>query len=438
MQRQHQPANLLPMHIQTKIIRNLYSALFFLATPVVLLRLLLRSRHQPAYRRRWRERLGFVKPVAKSCIWMHTVSVGETIAAVPLITQLIAAYPAHTIYITTTTPTGSEQVSKHFGNQVAHSYLPYDVPWFLKRFLRRTNPQLCIIMETEVWPNILFCCKHAKIPTLLANARLSEKSYHGYARLKLVATDLFNLFTRIAAQSALDAEHFKLLGVDPQKITVTGSIKFDRDIDTQVTTAAQQNRQQWQLDRRPVIIAASTRDGEEAYILDAYQQLKQIHPEAFLILVPRHTERCEQIIKLCAARQFTLQRRSLQDDQLADQDILLGDTIGELFLLYACADIAYVGGSLVDTGCHNVLEPAALGMPIITGPSLRNFKTICAMLQHAEAQIIIHNAAELAATWQELIEDKKKAQSMGQNAVKVYQSNKGATQKLLRIISSLD
>lgn len=424
------------MHIQTKIIRNLYSSLFFLAIPVVLFRLLLRSRQQPAYRRRWKERLGLVQSPAKPCIWVHTVSVGETIAAIPLITQLITAYPQYTIYITTTTPTGSTQVRKHFGTQIEHSYLPYDVPCFLKRFIKRINPQLCIIMETEVWPNLLFYCQRANIPTLLANARLSEKSYHGYARLKVVASDLFNLFIHIAAQSTVDARHFTQLGVNPAKITVTGSIKFDRDIDTHITTTAEQYRQQWQLSDRPVIIAASTRDGEEPYILDAYQQLKQAHPETFLILVPRHIERCEHIIKLCAARQLTLQRRSNQTESLALCDILLGDTIGELLLLYACADIAYVGGSLVDTGCHNVLEPAALGMPIITGPSLRNFKTICTMLQQANAQIIIYNAAELAASWQELIENKSKAQDMGNSAFKVYQSNKGATDKHLQIIKT--
>lgn len=426
------------MHIQTKIIRNLYSVLFFLAIPLVLLRLLLRSRQQPAYRRRWSERFGFIKPLTTTpCIWVHTVSVGETIAAVPLITQLLNDYPQYTVYITTTTPTGSEQVHQHFGQSVAHSYLPYDVPCFLKRFIKRTRPKLCIIMETEVWPNVLYCCQRAHIPTLLANARLSEKSFKGYARLNTIACDLFNLFTHIAAQSSLDANHFIQLGVDPQRVTTTGSIKFDRDIDTHIKVTAEQDRQHWQLAQRPVIIAASTRDGEEPYILDAYQQLKQQHPEAFLILVPRHVERCEQIVKLCTARQLSLQRRSQQDDHLAENDLLLADTIGELFLLYACADIAYVGGSLVDTGCHNVLEPAALSMPIITGPSLRNFKTICALLQQAGAQVVVHNSHELATQWRQLIEDKQLAETMGRHAFEVYESNKGATQKHLQIINRL-
>jgi 3-deoxy-D-manno-octulosonic-acid transferase len=425
------------MHTSTKIIRSCYSLLFTLAVPFILLRLLIRSRKQPNYRRRWSERFGFIKPTHKPCIWMHTVSVGETIAAIPLIEKLIALFPDNTIYVTTTTPTGSEQVTNHFGNKVAHTYLPYDIPCCLKRFIKRTQPKLSIMMETEVWPNLLYVCKQQQVPTLLANARLSEKSYHGYARLKTAANDLFNLFTHIAAQSELDANHFKQLGVLADKISITGSIKFDRDISVDIKQQAEQYREQWQLNHRPVLIAASTREGEEVYILDAYKKIKQHHPEAFLLLVPRHPERCDQIAKQCESAGFTLQRRSQQTDKIADYDLMLGDTIGEMFLLYALADIAYVGGSLVNTGCHNVLEPAALGMPIITGPYIRNFKVICGMLERAGAQSIVNNADELATVIDTLIADPIKAKTMGQHAALVYQSNKGATQKHLDIISKL-
>lgn len=426
------------MHIRTHAIRSVYSLLFLVAIPLVILRLLIRSRKQPAYRQRLKERFGFINsPKHPSSIWLHSVSVGETIAAMPLISKLITAYPHKTIYVTTTTPTGSEQLLKHFGQQISHSYLPYDVPLFINRFLKTVKPSLCIIMETEVWPNILYCCQQQRIPTLLANARLSQKSFQGYARFKIIAHDLFNLFTEIAAQSKLDAKHFEELGVSPNKISITGSIKFDSDIDTDIKTLAQAQRHDWQLSGRPVIIAASTRDGEELQLLDAFMQLKKSHPEAFLILVPRHIERSEQVIKLCNHRQLTVTQRSQQTAGAIDSDILLGDTIGELLFLYAVADIAFVGGSLVDTGCHNVLEPAALSLPIITGPSIRNFKSICTMLIDGRGQIIVQNADELCRQWQRLIEDKSLAKQIGENAAHVYQNNKGAMQKLLKVIFSL-
>ncbi len=425
------------MHTSTKIIRALYSLLFLIALPGVVLRVLIRSRKQPAYRRRLKERFGFIKPTHKPSIWIHSVSVGETIAAIPLIEALILNYPEQTIYVTTTTPTGSKQVLDHFGQTIRHSYLPYDVPCLLKRFIKRINPLISIMMETEVWPNLLFICHKKHIPTLLANARLSEKSFLGYLRLKNAAQDLFNLFSCIAAQSKLDADHFKQLGVQSTKIIITGSVKFDRDIATDITLQARALRQTWQLTKRPVIIAASTREGEEAYILQAYKHVKKLHPDCFLLLVPRHIERCNQIEKQCRAAGFTLQRRSSQSDTMVDCDILLGDTIGEMLLLYALSDIAFVGGSLVNTGCHNVLEPAALGMPIITGPYIRNFKVICNMLQQAKAQTIVKNADELAEKINALIVNPIHAQQMGKRALDVYQSNKGALAKHLNLIGKI-
>lgn len=425
------------MHIRTKAIRRLYSGLFILAIPFIIARLLIRSRKQPHYRRRLKERFGFIKPTDHPSIWIHSVSVGETIAAVPLIEKLITQYPQHTIYVTTTTPTGSEQVRLHFAHRVMHSYLPYDINCLLKRFIKRIQPVLSIMMETEVWPNLLFTCKAHNIPTLLANARLSEKSYQGYAHLKHVAGDLFNLFSSIAAQSSLDADHFKQLGVVPHNITITGSIKFDRDISTDITSEATQLRHAWQLAKRPVLIAASTRENEETHILNAFKKIKQTHPECFLLLVPRHPERCDQIAKQCQNYGFSYEKRSQQSLHIAQSDILLGDTIGELFLLYAIADIAFVGGSLVNTGCHNVLEPAALGMPIITGPYIRNFQTICAMLKRAGGQLIINDEDMLAAAVIDLIEHPDKAQEMGQRALNVYESNKGALAKQLELIRML-
>ncbi len=425
------------MNTSTKILRNLYTFVFFIAIPAVLMRLLIRSRKQPNYRRHLKERFGLVRPTEKPSIWIHSVSVGETIATMPLITQLLTEYPEHTLYITTTTPTGRAQIHQHLSTNVRYSYIPYDIPLFLNHFIRCIKPRVSVMMETEVWPNVLWVCKKNNIPILLANARLSYKSYCGYARLKTAANDLFNLFTQIAAQSDLDAQHFRLLGVDAHKIITTGSIKFDRDIPTTITQQATQRRQQWQLTQRPIIIAASTREGEEVYVLDAYKKIKTTHPDAFLILVPRHPERINAIAKQCSTAGLTFTRTSEQRTDIANHDIVLGDTIGELLLLYAIADMAYVGGSLVDMGCHNVLEPAALSMPIITGPYLRNFKTICAMLQDAKAQCVVHNADELASTIQQLLDHPEQMNAMGQRAQQVYQRNKGATQKHVAMIREL-
>lgn len=421
----------------TKITRRAYTLLFYLCLPVAFLRLLKHSFKNSAYRHDWQERLGFIIPCKKHTIWIHSVSVGETISAIPLITQLIKQYPTLNIHITTTTPTGREQVIKYFGQQVTYSYIPYDIPSLIKRLTTRLKVILCIVMETEVWPNMLAVCHQQNIPTLLANARLSEKSYHSYARVKGIATDIFNLFSAIAAQNIIDANHYRALGVLPNKIHITGSIKFDRVIPTDIQPKADQLRHDWHLSNRSVMVAASTRASEELFILDAYLAVKKIHPDAFLILIPRHIERTPHITQLCHTKGLTIHYRSQLSTAPITQDILIGDTIGELLLFYALADIAYVGGSLVNTGGHNMLEPAALCKPIITGPYLRNFKAISEALINAQGQLIVHNTAELATTWSRLIKHPRERQSLGKQALAVYNSNQGATEKHLIIIETL-
>ena len=424
------------MHWKTKFSRQLYTLLFFVAIPLVLLRLLIRSRKQPDYRRRWHERFGIIPcQIDKPSIWLHTVSVGETIAAIPLIEQLIAAYPDHNIHITTTTPTGSAQVKKHFADRVTHSYLPYDIPFFLNRFICYLKPKLCIILETEIWPNLLLVCRQLNIPTLLANARFSEKSYHGYLRLGNVAADLFNLFTHIAAQSELDADHYEKIGVAKHKISVTGNIKFDSELPVDIEERAQQLKSSWHLNNRPVWIAASTRDGEAPLILNAFKHVKTKHPNAFLMLVPRHPDRADKTFEYCSAMGFNTIRRSANISPDNQTDIMLGDTIGEMLLFYATSDIAFVGGSLVNLGGHNMLEPAALGLPIITGPYLRNFKAISRMLVNANAQLITNDANTLATTVIDLMDHPEKATKIGENAQRVFKANKGANKRLLAIIA---
>lgn len=425
------------LRFTTKITRSIYTLLFYLGLPVAFLRLLKNSLKNPAYRQHWQERLGFVTPCQKQSIWIHSVSVGETISAIPLITQLVKQYPALNIHITTTTPTGREQVIKHLDQQVTYSYIPYDIPHLINRLTTRMKVILYVVMETEVWPNMLYVCHQKNIPALLANARLSEKSYYSYARLRGMATDIFNLFSIIAAQSTIDANHYRALGAPSHKIHITGSIKFDRVIPTDIQPKANQLCHDWQLSNRSVMVAASTREGEESFILEAFLIVKKIHPDAFLILIPRHIERTPQIAQLCQAKGLTVHYRSQLSTAPITQDILIGDTIGELLLFYALANIAYVGGSLVNTGGHNMLEPAALCKPIITGPYLRNFKAISEVLVNAHAQLIVHNAKELADTWSRLIEHPSERQSLGEQALAVYNSNQGATEKHLIIIENL-
>ena len=425
------------LRFTTKIVRSSYTLLFCLGLPFVFLRLLKNSRKTPAYRQHWQERLGFVTPSTKPSIWIHSVSVGETLSAIPLMTQLIEHYPTLNIHITTTTPTGREQVINHLGNQVTYSYVPYDIPNLIKRFIKRLNVVLCIVMETEVWPNMLTVCRQKHIPILLANARLSEKSYENYARFRSIAYDIFNLFNLIAAQNKLDADHYIALGVPEKNICITGSIKFERAVPADIQVTANQLRHEWNLINRPVIVAASTREGEEPFILEAFATVKKTHPNAFLLLIPRHPKRVSQVAQLCQKYNFSVCYRSQQANNTITHDILIGDTIGELLLFYALADITYVGGSLVNTGGHNILEPAALRKPIITGPYLRNFKAISETLVNANAQLIVQNAEELAHTWNRLIDNPADREALGNNALAVYESNQGATARHLEIVTQL-
>lgn len=425
------------MRLQTRLIRHCYTLLFSLALPFIFLRLLLRSYRLPAYRQRLAERLGFVTRATQPSIWIHTVSVGETLAAIPLIHALLAAFPEYRIWVTTTTPTGSEQVQLKLGTQVSHSYLPYDLPHCIRRFLDRSQATLCILLETEVWPNLLYTCQQQRVPTLLANARLSEKSMRGYQRLGILATDLFTLFTQIAAQNVLDAEHYKMLGMPPEKITVTGSIKFDYRPPPDIAQQGHTLRQSWQADQRPVWIAASTRDGEAPLIIAAHQQLLAQYPDLLLVIAPRHPERFDSVFAYCQQQGLQTHRKSSATPVTPETQVIVADTLGELLRLYATADIAYVGGSLVPVGGHNLLEPAILGKPILTGPSLRNFKVISGWLQDAGALIIVHSPDHLAQQIKALLTDTNARQQMGEHAKQVIAKNVGAVDRQMTVIRNI-
>ncbi|HCP30752.1 lipid IV(A) 3-deoxy-D-manno-octulosonic acid transferase [Pseudomonas fulva] len=419
--------------------RTLYTLLFHLALPLLALRLYLRARKAPAYGRRIDERFAIKLPtMRKGGIWVHAVSVGESIAAAPMVRALLKAYPELPITLTCMTPTGSERIGALFADEprVQHCYLPYDLPWAAGRFLDHVQPRLGVIMETELWPNHIHQCARRGIPVALANARLSERSARGYGRFARLTRPMLAEMSLIAAQTEVEAQRFLALGARAACVQVTGSIKFDLKIDEQLVPRAQALRQQWAATSRPVWIAASTHDGEDALILQAHQQLLQVHGDALLILVPRHPERFDAVHAICS-QQFATVRRSTGLPVLAQTQVLLGDTMGELLFLYALADMAFVGGSLVPTGGHNPLEPAALALPVLMGPHVFNFLEISAMLREAGALQQVDDAQGLAGAVQRLVELPQDARRMGEAGRAVMRANQGALQRLLKGLGRL-
>ncbi|HCL53853.1 UNVERIFIED_ORG: 3-deoxy-D-manno-octulosonic-acid transferase [Pseudomonas parafulva] len=419
--------------------RTLYTLLFHLALPLLALRLYLRARKAPAYGRRIGERFAIKLPtMRKGGIWVHAVSVGESIAAAPMVRALLKAYPELPITLTCMTPTGSERIGALFADEprVQHCYLPYDLPWAAGRFLDHVQPRLGVIMETELWPNHIHQCARRGIPVALANARLSERSARGYGRFARLTRPMLAEMSLIAAQTEVEAQRFLALGARAACVQVTGSIKFDLKIDEQLVPRAQALRQQWAATSRPVWIAASTHDGEDALILQAHQQLLQVHGDALLILVPRHPERFDAVHAICS-QQFATVRRSTGLPVLAQTQVLLGDTMGELLFLYALADMAFVGGSLVPTGGHNPLEPAALALPVLMGPHVFNFLEISAMLREAGALQQVDDAQGLAGAVQRLVELPQDARRMGEAGRAVMRANQGALQRLLKGLGRL-
>lgn len=412
--------------------RHLYTLLLHLALPLIALRLALRARKAPAYARRIRERFSFgLPPLQNGGIWVHAVSVGESIAAAPMIRALQARHPELPITVTCMTPTGSERIQALFGDSVQHCYLPYDLPWAAARFLNRVKPRLAVVMETELWPNHIHQCTKRGIPVALANARLSERSARGYARFGKLTAPMLAKLSLIAVQTQAEAQRFLALGARPECVDVTGSIKFDLKIDAELPQRAAELRRQWQTEQRPVWIAASTHAGEDEIILAAHRQLLKTRTDTLLILVPRHPERFEAVHELCLNQGLTTRRRSTGQDVQAGDQVLLGDTMGELLFLYALADIAFVGGSLVANGGHNLLEPAALGKPVLSGPHLFNFLEIATQLREAGALSEVENAEQLAGRLATLLDAPTEMARMSQAGLAVLKANQGALQRLL-------
>ena len=411
--------------------RWLYTLVYYLLLPLILLRLLWRATKAPAYRRRVAERFGyFPSPGLRNAIWVHSVSVGETIAAAPLIRLLQERHPQRPLVVTTMTPTGSERVKALFGETVFHVYAPYDLPGAIGRFIKRVDPALLVIMETELWPNTIHYCRRNNIPVVLANARLSEKSRRGYRRLAALAGPMLRNLSSVVAQTADDADRFKSLGLPPETVSVSGSIKFDIELDAGLRQRAAELKQQYG-DSRPIWVAASTHQGEDEILLQAFTALLQTFPELLLILVPRHPERFDRVAGLAQQRGFRVQRRSQAPIPSGDTQVVVGDTMGELLLLYGLGDIAFVGGSLVENGGHNMLEAAAWELPIITGPSDFNFRAISDMLQRRGGLVKVRDASAMADQLQQWLASDDKRRAAGEAAARVVAENRGALNRLL-------
>jgi 3-deoxy-D-manno-octulosonic-acid transferase len=414
--------------------RILYTLLLYLFTPAVLLRLLWRSRRNPGYRRRIPERFGFFPALTmRPRIWVHAVSVGETIASAPLVRRLQAEHPDHALLVTSTTPTGSAQVRRLFGDAVEHVYMPYDLPGAVARFLRRTRPSLALCMETEIWPNLFAACARREVPVLIANARLSERSARAYGRVAGLTRATLARVAVVAARDATDEQRFKTLGAP--NVIVAGNLKYDLEVPAAVRETGQALRAALGRDR-PVWIAASTHAGEDEIVLEAHRRLRERLPGVALILVPRHPERFDEAAGRCAAAGLRTVRRSSGEMPGADTDVLLGDTLGELMGLYAAADAAFVAGSFVSAGGHNPLEPAALALPVLTGPQLFNFEHVYAELFAAGAARKVDDAAELAAVLDALLSDPALLERMGAGGETVLAAHRGATARVVQLAAT--
>ncbi|MGQ9659831.1 MAG: lipid IV(A) 3-deoxy-D-manno-octulosonic acid transferase [Thermochromatium sp.] len=422
----------------------LYTGLWYLALPLVLLRLYWRGRRQSAYRERIGERLAWDRDgrrpgkeevrALRADIWIHAVSVGEVQAAAPLIQHLLEAEPAPRILVTTTTPTGAERLRARFGERVAHHYIPFDLPSLMARFIARVAPRLVIVMETEIWPNMLAVLEQRGIPVALVNARLSARSARGYARLAWLMRPALARFALIAAQAPADAERFIALGAPRARVQVMGSLKFDLIQPEDLMVRAAEIRRLWG-EGRPVWVAASTHEGEEVQVLQAHQGLLAHRPEALLVLVPRHPERFDTVAALIARQGLALVRRSQTQAVAPGQSVYLGDSMGELIYWLAASDLAFIGGSLVPKGGHNPLEAAAVGVPVLLGPHTFNFTAIVHLLDEAGAVVRIEEAEGLSRCLIDLFDDPRRRARMGACGREVVERHRGALERLLAALA---
>ena len=419
----------------------LYRLILNLAIPFGLIGLVVRGFRNPQYWRRWSERFGVVPSKVREAgpfdYWIHAVSVGEARAAAPLVKQLLTEQPALKILVTTTTPTGSAMVKMMLQDRVHHCYFPYDLRWAMQRFVAAVRPRIALIMETEIWPDMIAAVKQQGALLVYTNVRLSERSYRGYARFSHWVKQTLSQVDHFAVQGELDAKHLAQLGVPEEKMSVTGSIKFDVAVPPSLFESAEVLRRELGQDRL-IWIAGSTREGEEGIILSVYQELKSRFPSLLLVVVPRHPERFDSVARKVQRRNLKCVRRTDHLPQVdADVDVYLGDTMGELSLLYASSDVAFVGGSLVPLGGQNILEPCALGVPVVFGQHMFNFPDISRWTIKEGAGIMVHSEQALAETVAELLGNASLRDEMGRRGRAFIDAHRGALDRNVVLLSKL-
>ena len=416
--------------------RHLYNLLTYLLLIPFAFYWLIRGIGNRSYLDRLPQRFGFGMPALNECIWVHAVSVGEVQAAVPLVQALAERYPDQTLLITTVTPTGAARVAAVFGDSVRHCYMPFEFPIAIRNFFKSVKPRAAMIMETEIWPNLYRGCGIRNIPLILVSARISPRSITGYRRFLPLIRETLSHGIIIAAQSQADADRFLELGASADRTMVTGNIKFDVRPDPTIAEKGRRLRQAL-FGRRRVWIAASTHDGEEQQVLDAHRHLLTAHPDLLLVLVPRHPERFSGVRDLVEKLDFEVVSRTDKTSCETSTTVFLLDTMGEVPLFYACSDIAFVGGSLVPIGGHNLLEPAAQALPIVTGPHLFNAQDIADKFIELGACRIVSDGNSLASMVADLIDNPDEAARIGQDGAKVLEQNRGSLQRLLVMLEPL-
>ena len=416
--------------------RFFYNLLTFLLLLPYALFWLARGLGNRSYFDRIGQRFGLGCPRIGRCIWIHAVSVGEVQAALPLIRALQERFPHRQMLVTTVTPTGADRVKAAFGDSVHHCYIPFEFPGSVNSFFKAVNPDAALIMETEIWPNLYRACGVRAVPLILVSARISPRSINGYRRMMPLVRETLSHGIIIAAQSQSDADRFLSLGANPDRTRVTGSIKFDIELHEDVIQQGEALRAEL-IGDRPVWIAASTHDGEEQQVLDAHRALLERFPGLLLILVPRHPERFSEVRELIETTGLSVVSRTEGVACSPTTSVLLGDTMGEVPLFYAASDVAFVAGSLVPIGGHNLLEPAAQALPIVTGPHLFNAQDIADMFAEMQACVIVNDKDELARAVADLLENPEKASELGRKGRFLLEQNKGALARLLVLIEPL-
>ncbi|MEJ2609722.1 MAG: lipid IV(A) 3-deoxy-D-manno-octulosonic acid transferase [Candidatus Thiodiazotropha sp.] len=417
--------------------RYLYTLLLLLLVPFYFLRIFWRGFKAPAYRERWLERFGvFDSSLKPGGIWIHAVSVGEVQAIAQLVGRLLDQHPTLSLLITTTTPTGADRVKALFGSEVEHRYAPVDLPWVVQRFLRVYQPRLLILIETEIWPNLIYYAKQEGVPTLLANARMSVRSARGYHRMARLTRETLRNLTQIAPHGEADAERFQTLGARPEQLEVMGSIKFDIHLPGSLLERVDVMRREWG-GQRPVWIAASTHEGEDEMILRAHSQVRRAIGDALLVLVPRHPERFDQVAQLIEAFGFQLTRRSQQLPCKEDIGVFLGDTMGELPLFLGASDVAFIGGSLVPHGGHNILEAAAQGVAVVFGPHMFNFSGISELFLQQQAAVQVDSVETLVRQITLWLGSASERSRVGEAGRVLVEKNRGALDRLTHLVNQL-